>query len=142
MSTKNWAGQARTYGRRHHCRAAQKRSASSCESFARVYISPSRWYVLHMMTSNFTELLIAHKGTLISMSSTPNLDMTAPITARINQPDSLLRKTADPSLLVQSLLDLRQSSSYLYSFDTQTDYWPSFSCRSGPGSHRWISCQD
>jgi hypothetical protein len=36
----------------------------------------------------------------------PNLDLTEPIVARIRQQDTSLRRTADPSLLVQSLLDL------------------------------------
>jgi hypothetical protein len=36
----------------------------------------------------------------------PNLDLTEPIAARIRQQDTSLRTTADPSLLVQSLLDL------------------------------------
>jgi hypothetical protein len=45
-------------------------------------------------------------GTVISFHSTPNLDLTEPIATRIRHPDTSLRRTADPSLLVQSLLDL------------------------------------
>jgi len=45
-------------------------------------------------------------GTVISMSPRNDLDFTAPIVTRLRQRDSGLRATADPSLLVQSLLDL------------------------------------
>jgi hypothetical protein len=45
-------------------------------------------------------------GTVVSFNSKPNLDLTEPIAARIRQRDTSLRKTADPCLLVQSLLDL------------------------------------
>jgi len=48
-------------------------------------------------------------GTVVSFNSTPNLDLTEPIAARIRQRDTSLRKTADPCLLVQSLLDLGAS---------------------------------
>ena len=46
------------------------------------------------------------QGTVISFNSRPNLDLTEPIAMRIRQQDTSLRRTADPSLLVQSLLDL------------------------------------
>ena len=45
-------------------------------------------------------------GTVISFNSKPSLDLTEPITARIRERGSSLRKSADPCLLVQSLLDL------------------------------------
>ena len=45
-------------------------------------------------------------GTVISFNSTPNLDLTEPIAARIRQRDTSLRKSATSCLLVQSLLDL------------------------------------
>jgi len=45
-------------------------------------------------------------GTVISFNSKPNLDLTKPIATRIRQRDTSLRTNADPSLLVQSLLDL------------------------------------
>lgn len=45
-------------------------------------------------------------GTVISMHSTPNLELTQPITRRLRQRDTVLRTSADPALLVQSLLDL------------------------------------
>ena len=45
-------------------------------------------------------------GTVISFNSKPNLDLTEPIATRIRQRDTSLRTNADPSLLVQSLLDL------------------------------------
>jgi len=43
---------------------------------------------------------------VISMHSTPNVELTQPITRRLRQRDTGLRTSADPSLLVQSLLDL------------------------------------
>ena len=45
-------------------------------------------------------------GTVISINRTPENDFTQPIMARLRQRDTGLRVTADPSLLVQSLLDL------------------------------------
>ena len=48
-------------------------------------------------------------GTVISFNSRPNLDLTKPIATRIRQRDTSLRTNADPSLLVQSLLDLGAS---------------------------------
>ena len=45
-------------------------------------------------------------GTVISFNAMPNLDLTEPVTTRIRHADTSLRRTADPSLLVQSLLDL------------------------------------
>ena len=47
-------------------------------------------------------------GTVISIHPSPNLDFTAPITSRLRVRDSLLRSSADPSMLVESLLDLSQ----------------------------------
>lgn len=48
-------------------------------------------------------------GTVISFNSKPDLDLTGSIATRIRQQDSTLRTTADPSLLVESLLDLGTS---------------------------------
>ena len=45
-------------------------------------------------------------GTVISFNAKPNLDLTEPIATRIRHTGTSLRRTADPSLLVQSLLDL------------------------------------
>lgn len=45
-------------------------------------------------------------GTVISISQSTDVNFTAPIIARLRQKVSGLRLTADPSLLVQSLLDL------------------------------------
>ena len=45
-------------------------------------------------------------GTVISFNSTPSLDLTEPIAARVRQRDTSLRKSATACLLVQSLLDL------------------------------------
>ncbi|KAH9996495.1 cora-like Mg2+ transporter protein-domain-containing protein [Russula vinacea] len=51
-------------------------------------------------------IFLFRDGTVISFNPRPNLDLTEPIAARIRLQDSSLRTTADPSLLVQSLLDL------------------------------------
>lgn len=45
-------------------------------------------------------------GTVISFNAIPNLDLTEPIATRVRDAGTSLRRTADPSLLVQSLLDL------------------------------------
>ncbi|KAF8207085.1 hypothetical protein K438DRAFT_1815654 [Mycena galopus ATCC 62051] len=51
-------------------------------------------------------IFLLRNGTVISMHSTPNLELTQPITRRLRQRDTGLRTSADPALLVQSLLDL------------------------------------
>ncbi|KAJ7183207.1 magnesium transporter [Mycena filopes] len=51
-------------------------------------------------------IFLFRDGTVISMHSTPNLELTQPITRRLRQRDTGLRTSADASLLVQSLLDL------------------------------------
>ncbi|KAJ6608685.1 hypothetical protein B0H10DRAFT_2067021 [Mycena sp. CBHHK59/15] len=51
-------------------------------------------------------IFLFRDGTVISMHSTPNLELTQPITRRLRQRDTGLRTSADCSLLVQSLLDL------------------------------------
>ncbi|KAF7351981.1 Magnesium-like protein [Mycena venus] len=51
-------------------------------------------------------IFLFRDGTVITIHSTPNLEMTAPITSRVRQFNSILRTSADASILVQSLLDL------------------------------------
>ncbi|KAJ6468376.1 magnesium transporter [Mycena sanguinolenta] len=51
-------------------------------------------------------IFLLRNGTVISMHSTPDLELTQPITRRLRQRDTGLRTSADPALLVQSLLDL------------------------------------
>lgn len=51
-------------------------------------------------------IFLLRDGTVISMHATPDLELTQPITRRLRQRDTGLRSSADPSLLVQSLLDL------------------------------------
>ncbi|KAL5519404.1 hypothetical protein ACEPAH_1087 [Sanghuangporus vaninii] len=51
-------------------------------------------------------IFLFRDGTVISINQRPEVDFTVPITARLRQRDTGLRATADPSLLVQSLLDL------------------------------------
>ncbi|KAJ6489812.1 hypothetical protein C8R45DRAFT_991866 [Mycena sanguinolenta] len=51
-------------------------------------------------------IFLFRDGTVITIQSTPNLKMTEPITRRVRQFDTVLRTSADASLLVQSLLAL------------------------------------
>ncbi|KAI9513096.1 hypothetical protein F5148DRAFT_466834 [Russula earlei] len=51
-------------------------------------------------------IFLCRDGTVISFTTKPNLDLTKPIAARIWHRDTSLRTAADPSLLVESLLDL------------------------------------
>lgn len=51
-------------------------------------------------------IFLFRDGTVISINQSPDVSFTAPISARLRQRDTGLRATADPSLLVQSLLDL------------------------------------
>ncbi|KAJ7325877.1 hypothetical protein DFH08DRAFT_787469 [Mycena albidolilacea] len=51
-------------------------------------------------------IFLFRDGTVITIHSTPNLEMTEPIANRVRQFDTILRTTTDASLLVQSLLSL------------------------------------
>ncbi|KAJ7513039.1 magnesium transporter [Mycena galericulata] len=51
-------------------------------------------------------IFLFRDGTVISIHSTPSLEMMEPITNRLRQFDGRLRASADASLLVQSLLSL------------------------------------
>ncbi|KAF8273845.1 hypothetical protein EI94DRAFT_1563103 [Lactarius quietus] len=51
-------------------------------------------------------IFLFRDGTVISFQSKPNFHLTDSIVTRIRQRDTTLRTTADPSLLVESLLDL------------------------------------
>ncbi|KAJ6514237.1 hypothetical protein C8R47DRAFT_568707 [Mycena vitilis] len=51
-------------------------------------------------------IFLFRDGTVITIHSTPSLEMTEPITRRLRQFDTMLRTSADASLLVQSLLGL------------------------------------
>lgn len=51
-------------------------------------------------------MFLMRDGTVISMHASPSIEFTAPIAARLQQRDTLLRRSADPSMLLQSILDL------------------------------------
>ncbi|KAF9055758.1 hypothetical protein BJ165DRAFT_443374 [Panaeolus papilionaceus] len=51
-------------------------------------------------------LFLLRDGTVLSVHSVPDLKFTSPITRRLRSRDTMLRKSADPSLLIHSLLDL------------------------------------
>ena len=69
-----------------------------------------RFSLSYVITLSHQFLLL---GTVISFQSKPNFYLTEPIVARIRQRDTTLRTTADPSLLVESLLDLGGSLTFL-----------------------------
>ena len=60
----------------------------------------------HRVASFSLKRVFLGSGTVISFNATPNLDLTEPIASRIRHAGTSLRRTADPSLLVQGLLDL------------------------------------
>ncbi|EIW87267.1 hypothetical protein CONPUDRAFT_116452 [Coniophora puteana RWD-64-598 SS2] len=51
-------------------------------------------------------IFLLRNGTVITILPSSTHDFTEPIQARLRQQDSFLRRSADPSLLVQSLLDI------------------------------------
>ncbi|KAI0937315.1 hypothetical protein AcW1_001327 [Taiwanofungus camphoratus] len=51
-------------------------------------------------------IFLFRDGTVVSINRDPNIGFTSPIMERLRRRDTGLRATADPSLLVQSLLDL------------------------------------
>ncbi|XP_006453892.1 hypothetical protein AGABI2DRAFT_189237 [Agaricus bisporus var. bisporus H97] len=51
-------------------------------------------------------IFLFRDGTVISIHPKVNLAFTAPIVFRLRQPDTVLRKSPDPSILVHGLLDL------------------------------------
>ncbi|EJF56391.1 hypothetical protein DICSQDRAFT_174966 [Dichomitus squalens LYAD-421 SS1] len=51
-------------------------------------------------------VLLLRDGTVVSIHKDTTLGLTAPIAERLRQRNTVLRTSADPSLLVQSLLDL------------------------------------
>lgn len=74
-----------------------------------VFIAPARSYL--------------RSGTVISISQDSDNSFTEPITDRLRQRHTGLRMTADPSLLIQSLLDLSESN--VRSLTKAGDSWPS-----------------
>ena len=75
-------------------------------------------------------------GTVVSLQSSRDSDLTSPISQRLRSRDTVLTKTADPSLLVHALLDLSMRLTLIeigQSFNSS-----SFSCGQGPPSHRSI----
>ncbi|KAF8640953.1 hypothetical protein AX17_000600 [Amanita inopinata Kibby_2008] len=51
-------------------------------------------------------IFLFRDGTVISIHPSPDLELTQPIEERLHQADSVLRTSADASILVESLLDL------------------------------------
>ncbi|TFK24275.1 magnesium transporter [Coprinopsis marcescibilis] len=51
-------------------------------------------------------MFLYRDGTVISINHDPDLEFSAPISARLLQRDTVLRKSVDPSLLVHALLDI------------------------------------
>ena len=71
-----------------------------------VYLPPQRWrvaiYIYHFSVINIMLLT----GTVVSLQTSNDSDLTNPISQRLRSRDTVLTKTADPSLLVHALLDL------------------------------------
>ena len=53
-------------------------------------------------------------GTVVSLQSSYDSDLTHPISQRLRSRDTVLTKTADPSLLVHALLDLSMRLTFFY----------------------------
>ena len=70
-------------------------------------------------------IFLFRDGTVISIHRDTHLAFTEPITERLRQRDTGLRTTADPSLLVESLIDLGESThrSSLIGVAWRTDDW-------------------
>ncbi|EAU92445.2 hypothetical protein CC1G_00664 [Coprinopsis cinerea okayama7 len=51
-------------------------------------------------------MFLYRDGTVITIHKTPDLEFSTPISARLGQRDTVLRKSVDPSLLVHALLDI------------------------------------
>ncbi|KAG6811459.1 hypothetical protein H0H92_007282 [Tricholoma furcatifolium] len=51
-------------------------------------------------------IFLLRDGTVISIHTTPTLQLTSAISTRLHQRDTVLRTSADPSLLVHAILDL------------------------------------
>jgi hypothetical protein len=75
---------------------------SPCSYFSLVVVCVDNlFYHLHITLTPSRNV-----GTVISLHPEINHNFTSPIITRLRQRDTLLRTSADPSLLVQSLLDL------------------------------------
>lgn len=51
-------------------------------------------------------MFLFREGVVITLNQAPNLDFSAPISMRLTQRDTVLRKSIDPSLLIHALLDI------------------------------------
>jgi hypothetical protein len=71
-----------------------------------VFIFLTRKGTRHPSLSRQHTPILCDTGTVISMHPLKNEGFTDPIMSRLRQRHTLLRTSADPSLLVQSLLDL------------------------------------
>lgn len=97
------------------------RRKSMLEHSGRVNVSTSKLhqytFACSVMVCTLIFFMVGAKycaGTVISIHSTPDLLFTGPIASRLRQRDTGLRATADPSLLVQSLLDLSMRRSCFF----------------------------
>ncbi|KIY50507.1 hypothetical protein FISHEDRAFT_9157, partial [Fistulina hepatica ATCC 64428] len=75
----------------------QERSIEALKRQGQAYV-PVNVYPVH--------IFLTRDGTVISIQPNSDPELTSPITRRLQQIDSTLRSSADPSILVQSLLDL------------------------------------
>ena len=79
---------------------------SERESVPNVYLPPQRWRVAEKKIFSVIKYLRFFTGTVVSLQPSYDLDLTFPISQRLRSRDTVLTKSADPSLLVHALLDL------------------------------------
>ncbi|KAG6817572.1 hypothetical protein H0H87_006949 [Tephrocybe sp. NHM501043] len=80
---------------KHHKQAKNNITLDALKQGERVKVNVSPMFIF-----------LLRDGTVISIHTTPNIDLTTPISKRLHQRDTGLRTSADPSLLVHALLDL------------------------------------
>ncbi|KAF8585122.1 hypothetical protein K439DRAFT_1082558 [Ramaria rubella] len=80
---------------KRHSNAQQKATLDTLKADARVNVLLKNLYIF-----------LLRDGTVISIHQTPSPAFAEPILTRLRASDTVLRSTADPSLLVQSILDL------------------------------------
>ena len=79
---------------------------SKRESVPNVYLPLQGWQAFKMPLLSLSLNVMLLTGTVISLQSSCDMDLTYPISQRLRSRDTVLSKSADPSLLVHALLDL------------------------------------
>ena len=79
---------------------------SKRESVPNVHLPLQGWQAVNMPLLSLSLNVMLLTGTVISLQSSCDMDLTYPISQRLRSRDTVLSKSADPSLLVHALLDL------------------------------------